>query len=98
MVESGITEAGIYNIGYQVGMVMLLLVNAVANFFQPFLYERLSNINRESQIEIVKNYLYHYNWGYLFPGRHFISITAFYLSTLLMIVIVKEISMYSGRA
>lgn len=49
-----IEEAGIYNIGYQVGMVILLLVNAVTAFFQPFLYERLSNLTEKSKVEIVK--------------------------------------------
>ena len=47
-------EAGIYNIGYQVGMVMLLLVNAVGNFYQPFLYERLANLSESGKIEITR--------------------------------------------
>jgi len=49
-----IEEAGIYNIGYQVGMVMLLLVTAVGNFYQPFLYERLSELTEKAKKEIVK--------------------------------------------
>jgi len=47
-------EAGIYNIGYQVGMAQMLLVNAAGNFFGPFLYERLSNLTKNSEREIVK--------------------------------------------
>jgi len=47
-------EAGIYNIGYQVGMVILLLVNAIANFYQPFLYERLANLTEKARIEIIR--------------------------------------------
>ena len=47
-------EAGIYNIGYQVGMVLLLLVSAASNFFQPFLYERLAHPNQESGLQIVR--------------------------------------------
>lgn len=47
-------EAGIYNIGYQVGMVMLLLVNAIGNFFQPFLFERLTNLTDTARIEITR--------------------------------------------
>jgi len=47
-------EAGIYNIGYQVGMVILLLVNAIANFYQPFLYERLANLTDKARIEIIR--------------------------------------------
>jgi O-antigen/teichoic acid export membrane protein len=54
MVPNGIAESGIYNIGYQVGMVILLLVNAVTAFFQPYLYERLSNLTEKAKIEIVK--------------------------------------------
>jgi O-antigen/teichoic acid export membrane protein len=42
-----IEEAGIYNIGYQVGMVILLLVNAVGNFYQPFLFETTFRFYRE---------------------------------------------------
>lgn len=49
-----IEEAGIYNIGYQVGMVILLLVNAVGNFFQPFLYERLAGLTEKAKMEIVR--------------------------------------------
>ena len=47
-------EAGIYNIGYQVGMIMLLLVNAIGNFYQPYLYERLTSFTKEARIQIVK--------------------------------------------
>lgn len=49
-----IEEAGIYNIGYQVGMVILLLVNAVGNFYQPYLYERLANLTEKAKLEIVR--------------------------------------------
>ncbi len=47
-------EAGIYNIGYQVGTIMLIVVGAVGNFIQPFLYERLANLTREAKSQIVK--------------------------------------------
>jgi len=50
-----IEEAGIYNIGYQVGMVILLLVNAIGNFFQPYLYERLSALTDSAKAEIVRS-------------------------------------------
>lgn len=49
-----IEEAGIYNIGYQVGMVILLLVGAVVNFIQPYLYQRLSELTEKSEYEIVR--------------------------------------------
>ncbi len=47
-------EAGIYNIGYQVGMIMLLIVNAMGNFFRPFLFERLSDLTYTAKQNIVK--------------------------------------------
>lgn len=47
-------EAGIYNIGYQAGSLILLFVNAAGNFYAPFLYERLSAVNAEANREIVK--------------------------------------------
>lgn len=49
-----IEEAGIYNIGYQVGMVVLLLINAIGNFYQPYLYERLSDLTEKAKLEIVR--------------------------------------------
>lgn len=48
-----IDEAGIYNIGYQVGMILLLMVNAMGNFIQPFLFERLANLTDKAKKEIV---------------------------------------------
>jgi O-antigen/teichoic acid export membrane protein len=47
-------EAGIYSIGYQVGAMLLLPIAAFANFYGPFVYERLSDINPQKKIEIVK--------------------------------------------
>jgi O-antigen/teichoic acid export membrane protein len=47
-------EAGIYNIGYTIGMVLMLLVTAFNNVFVPFLMERLVNINEEKKLQIVK--------------------------------------------
>jgi O-antigen/teichoic acid export membrane protein len=69
-------EAGIYNIGYQVGMVLLLLVNSAGNFFAPFLYERLSNLNEVYRREIVK-YTY-YIIGILFIFLLFLTFIAPY--------------------
>jgi O-antigen/teichoic acid export membrane protein len=45
-------EAGIYNVGYQVGSIMLILVTAFGSSYTPFLYERLSNPVEGSQKEI----------------------------------------------
>lgn len=49
-----IEEAGIYNIGYQVGLVMLVLVNAIGNFIYPFINERLANPTAASKLQIVR--------------------------------------------
>ena len=49
-----IEEAGIYNIGYQVGTIMLLIVSVVGNSIQPFFYERLASQTKEAKLEIVK--------------------------------------------
>ena len=49
-----IDQAGIYNIGYQIGMLILLLITALDNFYQPFLYERLSDRTLKGDIEIVR--------------------------------------------
>lgn len=46
-------EAGIYNVGYQVGSIMLILVTAFGSSYTPFLYERLSNPSRTGQKEIA---------------------------------------------
>jgi O-antigen/teichoic acid export membrane protein len=56
-----IDEAGIYSIGYQVGSMLLLPIAAFANFFTPFVYERLADINQTKKIEIVKT-------SYIFAG------------------------------
>lgn len=47
-------EAGIYSIGYQIGLAILLFVNAAGNFFQPYLYERLAKNNSTSNLQVVK--------------------------------------------
>jgi len=52
-------EAGIYSIGYTVGSLVMILVNAYFNFYTPFLMERLSEITEERKLQIVKiSYLY----------------------------------------
>ncbi|MEZ5035248.1 MAG: oligosaccharide flippase family protein [Chitinophagaceae bacterium] len=49
-----IDEAGIYNIGYRVGMLILLFVGAVSNFIQPYVFERLADLNNRKRIQLVK--------------------------------------------
>lgn len=47
-------EAGIYNMGYQIGMVILILVNAFGNFFTPFVFARLKSLTNNDKLEIVR--------------------------------------------
>lgn len=49
-----IDEAGIYNIGYQVGMLILLFVTAVSNFISPYIFERMANLTKEKEIQLVR--------------------------------------------
>lgn len=59
MVPNGLDAAGIYNIGYTVGSLVLIFVNAFSNFYTPYLMERLADINEERKLQIVKmGYIY----------------------------------------
>lgn len=49
-----IEAAGIYSIGYQVGSMILLPISAFSNFFNPFIFERLKDIDSHKKIQIVK--------------------------------------------
>jgi len=52
-------EAGIYTIGYTMGMLILIIINAFFNFYAPFVLERLTNLTDEKKLQIVRlNYLY----------------------------------------
>jgi len=54
-----ISEAGIYSIGYTVGSLVMIGVNAFFNFYSPFLMERLADITEQKKLQIVKlTYLY----------------------------------------
>lgn len=54
-----LNEAGIYNIGYTVGTMVMVAISAFFNFYTPFLMERLSNLQPNSKLQIVKmNYYY----------------------------------------
>jgi O-antigen/teichoic acid export membrane protein len=54
-----LAEAGIYNIGYTVGTLVMVAIAAFFNFYTPFLMERLSNLQGNSKLQIVKmNYFY----------------------------------------
>lgn len=49
-----IEEMGIYSVGYQVGMVILIVVTAFSNFYTPFLYERLGRNTEKDRLEILR--------------------------------------------
>jgi O-antigen/teichoic acid export membrane protein len=49
-----INEAGIYNVGYTIGSVILFIVGPFINIFMPFQLERLADINEEKKLQIVK--------------------------------------------
>ena len=45
-------EMGIYNVGYQLGSIILVLCTAFSNSFAPFLYERLAQPSEQGRKEI----------------------------------------------
>jgi O-antigen/teichoic acid export membrane protein len=47
-------QAGIYNVGYTVGSLVLIAVTAFVNFFSPYLMERLSDNTERGRLQIVK--------------------------------------------
>jgi O-antigen/teichoic acid export membrane protein len=47
-------EAGKYNIGYTVGMLVMIAINAFFNFSTPYLMERLAAINETGRLQVVK--------------------------------------------
>jgi O-antigen/teichoic acid export membrane protein len=49
-----VEEMGIYSVGYQVGMIIMIVITAFSNFFSPFLLESLNKITEQKKIEIVK--------------------------------------------
>jgi O-antigen/teichoic acid export membrane protein len=83
-----IEEAGIYNIGYQVGMVILLVVGAAVNFFQPYLYQRLANLTERAAIEIVRT-------TYIIIGVFFLILLGLTLGSPLLFATIIDKS-YSG--
>jgi O-antigen/teichoic acid export membrane protein len=52
-------QAGIYNIGYTVGSLVMIGVSAFFNFYTPYLMERMSDLTEEKRLQIVKmSYLF----------------------------------------
>ncbi|TCJ14186.1 hypothetical protein EPD60_09265 [Flaviaesturariibacter flavus] len=59
LVPHGLDEAGIYGIGYTVGMLVMVAINAFFNFYTPFQMEKLADGSSESKLQIVKvGYVY----------------------------------------
>lgn len=48
------SAVGIYTIGYQFGMIMLLIVTAFNKTWSPWVYEKLSNPTKKNKSQIVK--------------------------------------------
>lgn len=48
-----IGDVGIYSVGSQIGMLILILTGALLQWFIPFQYENMLNINREKKLKIV---------------------------------------------
>lgn len=62
-------EMGIYSVGYTVGSAIMILVGAFANFYSPFLYERLAKGSEKAKLEVIRV-------SYLFIGISFAALLA----------------------
>lgn len=49
-----VAETGIYNIGYTVGSVIMILINAMSNYFSPIMMENLVELDNEKKKHLVK--------------------------------------------
>jgi O-antigen/teichoic acid export membrane protein len=67
-------KAGIYNLGYTVGTLILIVINAFFNFYTPFLMERLTNLTEQKKLQIVK-------MSYLFAGGALVALVLISLFT-----------------
>lgn len=53
------SELGVYNTGYLIGSIIMILSGAFLNVYTPFLFERLNNLTETKKIEIVRiSYLF----------------------------------------
>lgn len=67
-------ELGIYNTGFQIGSIILIIARAFVNIYNPFLYERLANITEMKKIEILRlSYLFVFGMGVLLIGITILS-------------------------
>lgn len=56
---AGLTEVGIYSIGYQLGAIVGIAANAFNAAYSPYLYKQLKNITDDKKKKLVKfTYLY----------------------------------------
>ena len=55
----GVSSTGLYNVGFQFGMVVGIFATAFNNAYSPYLYKKLKNITPEIQKNLVKfTYIY----------------------------------------
>jgi O-antigen/teichoic acid export membrane protein len=61
-----IDEMGVYNTGFQIGSILLIVARAFVNIYNPFLYERLADITEKKKIEILRlSYIFIIGMGLL---------------------------------
>ena len=54
-----VEEMGIYNTGYLVGSILLIVSSAFMNIYSPYLYERMADITEKKKYEILRiSYLF----------------------------------------
>lgn len=58
----GVSSTGLYNVGFQFGMVIGIFASAFNNAYSPYLYEKLKDITPEIQNNLVK-FTYYYFFG-----------------------------------
>ncbi|PID52667.1 MAG: hypothetical protein CR972_00785 [Candidatus Moraniibacteriota bacterium] len=85
----GKDAVGLYTVGYQFGMIMLLIITAFNNVWGPWIYEQFANINLKKKKKIVI-FTYLYNIFVIFLA----VFIAFASSFLIKYIIAKEY--YSG--
>jgi O-antigen/teichoic acid export membrane protein len=49
-----VNEMGIYNTGYLVGSILMIISSAFINVYNPYLYERMANITQKKKYEILR--------------------------------------------
>lgn len=83
------SEVGIYNTGYLIGSIIMIIGGAFINVYTPFLYERLSDINEKKKLEIVR-------LSYIFLGGLFIVFLVLTLISPLLFNVLIDIKYRNG--